>query len=83
MSTITELIGQAAGSRRSIFAAVADAVAAAGRAMLNRQGEAASIRHLESLSDFYLRDIGITRSQIPLVVRGIDIDQVRGRHVVD
>ena len=83
MSTFTEFAGVASGQHASIFSTAADAVASAGRALMGCWRQAGEIKHLESLSDNQLRDIGITRSEIALVVRGADIDQVRGRHVLD
>jgi uncharacterized protein YjiS (DUF1127 family) len=83
VNAFTAFAGRSPANRPSFLAAAADAVAVAGRALLSAWREACEIKHLESLSDAHLRDIGITRSEIALVVRGTDIDEVRGRHVLD
>lgn len=83
MSAFTEFVGHPAVGRTSIAGVAADAVMAALRALLARRRESRAIAHLESLNDHHLRDIGITRSEVALVVRGADIDRLRGRHVLD
>jgi uncharacterized protein YjiS (DUF1127 family) len=83
MSSITEFIARAPHLRASALGAAADTVAACLRSLLRWPSDTVTIGHLESLSDHQLRDIGITRSEIALVVRGTDIDRVRGRHAID
>lgn len=83
MSTITEFGARAPHARASMMAAAASAVLAGVQSLLRWPSDMITVSHLESFSDHQLRDIGITRSEISLVVRGADIAGVRGRHVID
>ena len=83
MSVVTGLFAPAAPGRISAPESVAGKVARSFRALVRRHREARAIEHLESLSDHSLKDIGIARSEIALVVRWGQIARARGRHVPD
>jgi len=83
VSVATGPFAPAARGRSSAPESVAGKVARSFRALVRRHREARAIEHLESLSDHSLKDIGIARSEIALVVRWGQIARARGRHVPD
>jgi uncharacterized protein YjiS (DUF1127 family) len=67
--------------RNSIGAAVVTIVALVTdslRAIRDYHEARLAIRHLHSLSDSDLKDIGVHRCQIELVVNGLDLDRISG-----
>jgi uncharacterized protein YjiS (DUF1127 family) len=66
--------------RRSIGVAAATIVAQVTRALQaigNWHQAQLAARHLNSLSDYQLKDIGVHRSQIEHMVRGLDVAGTR------
>ena len=63
--------------RRSLIAAAAAGVRAASQAMHRRR---LAVRQLQSMSDAQLKDVGLHRSQIEFLVRGLAVTWSRSGH---
>jgi len=61
-------------------AALAARAAAALQAIREWRDARAAARHLDTLSDEQLKDIGIHRGQIAFLVRGLSVPWTRGGH---
>jgi uncharacterized protein YjiS (DUF1127 family) len=66
--------------RRSLIAAVAAGVRAASQAMHDWHRRRLAVRQLQSMSDAQLKDVGLHRSQIEFLVRGLAVAWSRSSH---
>ena len=81
MSTLDYLRSQRHDSIGSAAAAIVGHVSGALQAICNWYEAQLAIRHLNSLSDYLLKDIGIHRDQIEFVVRGLEVTWARRSNV--
>jgi len=81
MITTTYQFGDATDVAASGFRSVAARVAEFREAIVRRHRQRRAIRQLRLLNDSLLKDIGIHRSEITSVVRGMDVDTTRRRNV--
>src|SRR5262249_7256405 len=81
MSTSDYSRSQRRDSIGSAAAAIVARLSGALQAACNWYEAQLAIRHLNSLSDYLLKDIGVHRGQIELVVRGLEVAWARRSNV--
>jgi uncharacterized protein YjiS (DUF1127 family) len=81
MMSIEYSRAQPRGSIGSAAAAMVARMSGALQAICNWYKAQLAIRHLNSLSDYLLKDIGVHRGQIEFVVRGLEVAWARHSNV--
>jgi uncharacterized protein YjiS (DUF1127 family) len=66
--------------RRGLIAAAIAGAAAASQAMRDWHRRRLAVRQLQSMSDAQLKDVGLHRSQIEFLVRGLAVAWSRSGH---